>query len=89
MMRCGLVIAAVLGLAVTAAAQQSKAPDESSTSTEADAPTANPGRPTVSTPATLTPAGYLQFETGMLSAWNSPGIDSQTSMNEVVKFAPA
>jgi len=25
-------------------------------------PEANPGRPTVSTPATLTPVGYLQFE---------------------------
>jgi hypothetical protein len=29
---------------------------------------ANPGRPTVSTPATLTPPGYLQFETGSLGA---------------------
>src|ERR1700683_4446179 len=26
-------------------------------------PEANPARPTVSTPATLTPVGYLQFET--------------------------
>lgn len=54
---------------------------------EPDAPSANPGRPTVSTPATLTPPGYVQFETGMLSAWNSPGLSTQTSMNEVVKFA--
>ena len=31
-------------------------------------PAANPGRPTVSTPATLTPVGYLQFENGGLFA---------------------
>ncbi|MGH9519186.1 MAG: hypothetical protein ACRD2D_06030, partial [Terriglobales bacterium] len=29
---------------------------------------ANPGRPTVSTPATLTPVGYLQFENGPMQA---------------------
>lgn len=52
-----------------------------------DAPSANPGRPTISTPATLTPPGYLQFETGVLSAWNSPSVASQTNLNEVVKFA--
>jgi len=34
-------------------------------------PEANPGRPTVSTPATLTPVGYLQFENGALFAQNS------------------
>jgi len=52
-----------------------------------DAPSANPGRPTVSTPATLTPPGYFQFETGMFGAWTSPGLDSQTNLNEVVKFS--
>jgi hypothetical protein len=35
-------------------------------------PEANPARPTVSTPATLTPVGYLQFETGSLGAVTSP-----------------
>jgi hypothetical protein len=54
-----------------------------------DAPVANPARPTVSTPATLTPVGYLQFETGILSAWHSPGVVSQTSLNEVIKYAPS
>jgi len=49
---------------------------------------ANPGRPTVSTPATLTPVGYLQFETGYLGAWHSPESSSQSSLNEVVKFSP-
>jgi hypothetical protein len=37
----------------------------------ASTPDANPGRPTVSTPATLTPIGYLQFENGTLSAEHS------------------
>jgi hypothetical protein len=52
-----------------------------------DEPIANPGRPTVSTPATLTPVGYLQFETGFLGATHSPGVSSQSSLNEVVKFS--
>src|SRR5450432_3490435 len=49
---------------------------------------ANPGRPTVSTPATLTPVGYLQFETGVLGAEHSPDLPNQVSFNEVVKFSP-
>lgn len=52
-----------------------------------DDATANPGRPTVATPATLTPVGYLQFETGFLGAADSPEFDSQPSLNEVVKFS--
>lgn len=62
-------------------------PAEAAAQQSPDAPSANPGRPTVSTPATVTPPGYFQFETGMLSAWISPGVTSQTSLNEVVKFA--
>jgi hypothetical protein len=50
---------------------------------------ANPGRPTVSTPATLTPVGYLQFETGVLGAEHSPDLPNQLSFNEVIKFSPA
>ena len=49
-------------------------------------PEANPGRPTVATPATLTPVGYLQFESGFLGASVSPGLSSQNSFNEVVKL---
>lgn len=48
---------------------------------------ANPGRPTVSTPATLTPVGYLQFETGVLGAEHSGEFANQTGINEVIKFA--
>lgn len=48
-------------------------------------PEANPGRPTVSTPATLTPVGYLQLETGILAAWNSQEFSSQFGLGEVTK----
>jgi hypothetical protein len=52
-----------------------------------EAPEANPGRPTVSTPATVTPAGYLQFETGVLGASHSPEFSSRYGFNEVIKFS--
>jgi len=66
----------VLLVSLCLAAQQ--APDD---------PVANPGRPTIATPATLTPVGYLQFETGFLQATDSPEFSSQTSFNEVMKFS--
>ncbi|HEU5413884.1 MAG TPA: hypothetical protein VFW31_09015 [Candidatus Angelobacter sp.] len=50
---------------------------------------ANPGRPTVSTPATLTPIGYLQFETGILGAQHSEEFADRTAINEVIKFTVA
>lgn len=50
-------------------------------------PEANPGRPTVSTPAKLTPVGYLQFETGATSANHSPEFSSRSSFGEVMKFS--
>jgi hypothetical protein len=56
-------------------------------STESDTPEANPGRPTVSTPATLTPVGYLQFETGVLGASHSPEFSSRYGFNEVMKLS--
>jgi len=52
----------------------------------ADDPEANPGRPTVSTPATLTPVGYLQFETGMLGATTSPEFGTRIGINQVTKL---
>jgi len=52
-------------------------------------PEANPGRPTVSTPATLTPVGYLQYETGFLPAYHSPEFSSRYSLDEVIKLAVA
>jgi hypothetical protein len=50
-------------------------------------PEANPGRPTVSTPATLTPAGYLQFETGGIGANHSPEFSRRYGLNEVLKLS--
>lgn len=50
---------------------------------------ANPGRPTVSTPATLTPVGYVQFETGFTPAYNSREFSSRYSLNEVIKLTAA
>ncbi len=52
-------------------------------------PEANPGRPTVSTPATLTPVGYLQFENGGLYAVDSPEFDTRFGINQVTKLAIA
>src|SRR5450631_4522656 len=49
-------------------------------------PEANPARPTVSTPATLTPLGYLQFETGTLGATTSPEFDTRIGINQVTKL---
>jgi hypothetical protein len=49
-------------------------------------PKANPARPTVSTPATLTQVGYLQFETGTLGAAESIEFDTRLAVNEVVKL---
>ena len=65
------------GVAINAPGQQGKLEE----------PVANPARPTVSTPATLIPVGYFQFESGYLSAWHSPEFSSQSSFKEVVKFA--
>jgi len=55
----------------------------------ADEPAANPGRPTVSTPATLTPVGYLQFETGVLGATDSPEFSWQYGLVETTKLTVA
>jgi hypothetical protein len=52
-----------------------------------DAPEANPARPTVSTPATLTPVGYLQFENGFLYATDSPEFSKRLGINQVTKLS--
>jgi hypothetical protein len=50
-------------------------------------PDANPARPTVSTPATLTPAGYLQFENGGLFAAKSPEFSRRLGIEQVTKLS--
>jgi hypothetical protein len=67
----------VLGVALVATAQQTTEVSSS----------ANPGRPSVSTPASLTPVGYLQFQVGYLGATDSPEFFSQSSINAVVNFS--
>jgi hypothetical protein len=49
-------------------------------------PEANPARPTVSTPATLAPVGYLQFETGLLGATTSTEFNTRVGINQVTKL---
>lgn len=68
----------VLTAFVPSSAAQSGTPEE---------PAANPARPTVATPATITPVGYLQFESGFLGANHSPEFSSRYSLNEVVKVS--
>ena len=41
----------------------------------------------MSNPATLTPVGYLQFETGTLGATDSPEFSTRYEFNEVIKLA--
>jgi hypothetical protein len=50
-------------------------------------PEANPGRPTVSTPATLTPVGYLQFENGTLFAEDSTEFSKRIGIGQVTKLS--
>lgn len=54
-----------------------------------ETPEANPGRPTVSTPATLTAVGYLQFENGGLYASTSPEFTTRFGINQVTKLTVA
>jgi hypothetical protein len=77
---CSLLGVAVLLGPVGVAAAQSDSPK---------LPEANPGRPTVSTPATLTPVGYLQFENGGLCANDSPEFTTRFGINQVTKLAVA
>jgi hypothetical protein len=49
-------------------------------------PEANPARPTVATPATLTPVGYLQFENGVQYATGSTEFSSRFGINQVTKL---
>src|SRR6201998_4089681 len=79
MKRVGLAIF-VLALVAFTVGAQTPAP-------EGQEPEANPGRPTVSTPATLTPVGYLQFETGLTAANHSPEFASRFAPNEGLKFS--
>jgi len=78
-MRFALIcVCLAFGACVRSNAAQTAAPENAE---------ANPGRPTVSTPATLTPVGYLQFETGGLAANHSPEFSRRYGLNEVIKLS--
>jgi hypothetical protein len=79
-LKFALFLFVIFVVCVPSSAAQSEPPDE---------PEANPGRPTVSTPATLTPVGFLQFETGFLGASHSPEFSSRYGFNEVMKLSVA
>jgi hypothetical protein len=79
LLSCAFVVAAAV-LFVARIYAQSSAPET---------PEANPGRPTVSTPATLTPVGYLQFENGGLYAETSPEFTTLFGVNQVTKLTVA
>jgi hypothetical protein len=82
-----LLLLLLAAVAIPAAAQQGTGtPKMAEEAGQREEPAANPGRPTVATPATLTPVGYLQFESGFLGASDSPGLSSQYSFNEVMKL---
>ncbi len=85
----GFLLALGLAAAPVAAGQQAPGTPRCEEKSQPEVPAANPGRPTVSTPATLTPVGYFQFESGFLGAWHSPEFSSQSSLGEAVKFAVA
>jgi Putative MetA-pathway of phenol degradation len=51
-----------------------------------DVPTANPARPTVASPATLTPVAYLQFENGLLYSEDSLEFSSLVEITQVTKL---
>src|ERR1041385_9425754 len=68
------IIVVIFAITLTAAAQSN------------DEPEANPARPTVATPATLTPVGYLQFENGIQYAADSPEFSSRVGINQVTKL---
>ena len=80
MKRVVVLLCLIFGIFVRPSTAQSPQPDE---------PEANPGRPTVSTPATLTPVGYLQFETGFTAANDSPEFSSRYSFGEAIKLSVA
>src|ERR1700737_4198193 len=75
----------LLGVFVRSGAAQSNS--STAQSKAADDAAANPGRPTVATPATLTPVGYIQFETGVLAAAHSAEFSSRYGLNEVIKLS--
>lgn len=64
-------------------------PAQSADTDNDEVPEANPSRPTVSSPATFPPVGYLQFENGSLGAVTSPEFGTRIGINQVTRLAVA
>lgn len=79
----------VMSLSVGVSRSAAQCGTQSPTQSLPDMPDANPGRPTVSTPATLTPVGYLQFESGVLFAEDSTEFSKRVGVSEVIKLSVA
>jgi hypothetical protein len=79
------IVIAVLLFGMLAFGQQT--PSQVTSDSEATLVQANPGRPTVSTPATLTPVGYLQLESGILGAEKSGEFSNRTGAEAVLKMS--
>src|SRR5262245_36782803 len=80
-MRACLAALLVAGMARAAFAQTASPP------VQPEEPAANPGRPTIATPATLTPVGYVQLENGILIGHTSEDFKTLFSINQVTKLA--
>ncbi|HEY6350823.1 MAG TPA: hypothetical protein VI636_15590 [Candidatus Angelobacter sp.] len=85
--QCVLVPAWFAVLLTLCAAAAQERPSSADSDADNKLVEANPGRPTVSTPATLTPPGYLQVETGVLGAEKSGEFANRTGIEAVVKLS--
>ncbi len=80
------LLALILVCVARAASAQTSAQTPAPASTLPDDVAANPARPTIATPATLTPVGYLQFENGYLQGFTSNEFDNRVGFNQVTKL---
>lgn len=87
-MRAGFICAVFVAATVISPRLDAQTKSSSGQSLDPEEePAANPGRPTVSNPATLPPVGYLQIETGTLGARESAEFSTYFEFNEVIKLA--
>lgn len=85
--RAQIYLLGVLFACMGATSMAQDAAQKSTADPEQSPVEANPGRPTVSTPATLTPVGYVQFETGILGAEKSSEFSNRTGIEAVAKLS--
>lgn len=87
--RAKLLLSVLFVFTISFAAFGQEAPSRPGSDSDTTLVQANPGRPTVSTPATLTPVGYLQVESGVLGAEESAEFSNRTGIETVVKLSLA